>query len=63
MAWGVVGVLFLLLVLSGATHALRTWWGILLLGALLALGLWALLRDTRKEFPPGSLPGGVSDDL
>jgi hypothetical protein len=50
-AWGAVAVLFLLLVLWGPTHALKTWWGILLLAGLLALGLWALLRDMRKEFP------------
>ena len=62
-AWGTLALLFLLLVFWGPTHALKTWWGILLLAGLLALGLWALLRDTRKEFPPGSLPRGVSDDV
>ena len=34
----------------------------LLLAGLLALGLSALLRDIRKEFPPGSSPG-ASDDV
>jgi hypothetical protein len=55
-AWGALAVLFLLLVLWGPTHALKTWWGILLLAGLLALGLWALLRDMRKEFPQPSAP-------
>ena len=50
-AWGTAALLFLLLVLWGPTHALKTWWGILLLAGLLALGVWALLRDMRKEFP------------
>jgi hypothetical protein len=51
VAWGAVGGLFLLLVLWGPTHALQTWWGILLLAGLLALGLAVLLRDLRAEFP------------
>jgi len=54
VAWGALGLLFLLLVLWGPTHALKTWWGILLLAGLLALGLWALLKDMRKEFPQES---------
>ena len=33
IVWGAVGFVFLLLVLWGGTHALRMWWGILLLGA------------------------------
>jgi hypothetical protein len=49
--WLGAGLIFLLLVLWGPTHALRTVWGVLLLGALLALGLWALRRETLREFP------------
>jgi hypothetical protein len=52
--WGSVGFIYLLAILWGGTHALRTWWGILLLGGLIALGLWALRRETLKEFPPGA---------
>jgi hypothetical protein len=51
MAWGVAAGVFLLLVLWGGTHALRVWWGILLLGGLLALGVWALRKQTLEEFP------------
>jgi len=53
--WGVLGGLYLLLVWWGPTHALQTWWGILLLGGLLALGFEALRRAMVREFPPGSL--------
>jgi hypothetical protein len=53
-AWGVLGGLFLLLVLWGPTHALQTWWGILLLAGLIALGFEALRRAMVREFPPGS---------
>ena len=51
IAWVVVGAVFLLLVLWGGTHALRTWWGIVLLGALLAIGVVALRYETMREFP------------
>jgi hypothetical protein len=51
IAWAGVGVVFLLLVLWGGTHALRTWWGILLLGALIAIGVVALRHQTKREFP------------
>jgi putative oligomerization/nucleic acid binding protein len=54
VAWGVLGGLFLLLVLWGPTHALKTWWGILLLAGLLALGFEAFRRAVASEFPPGS---------
>jgi hypothetical protein len=49
VTWGVAGSVFLLLVLWGGTHALRTWWGILLLGGLLALGVEALRRQASDE--------------
>jgi hypothetical protein len=54
IVWAAVGAVFLLLVLWGGTHALRTWWGIVLLGALIAIGVLALRRQTQREFP-GSL--------
>jgi hypothetical protein len=51
IAWSVVGFVYLLLILWGGTHALRQWWGILLLGGLLAYGVVALRRETLLEFP------------
>jgi hypothetical protein len=51
VTWGGAAFGFLLIVLWGGTHALRTWWGILLLGGLLALGIVALRRQTLREFP------------
>jgi hypothetical protein len=59
IVWGVVGFVYLLAVLWGGTHALRTWWGILLLGALIAIGVVALRRQTLHEFPPGASGEGV----
>ncbi|HEY3578120.1 MAG TPA: SHOCT domain-containing protein [Gaiellaceae bacterium] len=54
IVWGCVGFVYLLAILWGGTHALRTWWGILLLAALIALGVVALRRQTLTEFPSGS---------
>jgi hypothetical protein len=51
IVWGSVGFLYLLALLWGGTHALRAWWGILLLGGLVALGVVALRRQTLQEFP------------
>jgi hypothetical protein len=51
IAWAIVGSAYLLLVLWGPTHALRVLWGIVLLGALLAVGVVALRRQTLSEFP------------
>jgi hypothetical protein len=51
IVWLGAGIVFLLLVLWGPTHALRTLWGVVLLGALIALGLWAFRRETVREFP------------
>ena len=56
VAWSSTGAAFLLLVLWGPTHALRTWWGILILGALLAAGVAALRRQTQEEFPDARPP-------
>ena len=55
MAWFATGFVYLVLVLWGPTHALRTVWGVLLLGALLALGVWAFRRETLREFPARSV--------
>jgi hypothetical protein len=52
--WGGVAFIYLLVVLWGGTHALRVWWGILLLAGLIALGVVALRRQTLREFPPGA---------
>ena len=51
IVWGAVGFVYLLAILWGGTHALRTWWGILLLAALIALGVAALRRQSLSEFP------------
>jgi hypothetical protein len=53
-AWGAVAFLYLLAILWGGTHALRVWWGILLLGGLIAFGMVALRRETLREFPAGA---------
>ena len=65
IVWGVVGFVFLLAVLWGGTHALRTWWGILIMAALIAVGVVALRRQTLREFPSGAVlvpatAGGVA---
>jgi hypothetical protein len=52
LVFAVVGSAFLLLVLWGPTHALRTAWGILLLASLVAAGLVALRQQTLREAAP-----------
>jgi hypothetical protein len=59
VVWGAVGFIFLLLVLWGGTHALREWWGILLLAGLIAVGVVALRRETLKEFPAAVAGAGA----
>jgi hypothetical protein len=54
--WGVVGFAFLLLLLWGGTHALRTVWGSLLLASLIAAGVYALRRQTLAEVAAGGEP-------
>jgi hypothetical protein len=54
LAWGGAGLLFLLLVLWAPTHALGTWWGILLIGALIAWGVYVLQRQTLAEAAAGT---------
>jgi hypothetical protein len=58
LSWGILGGAYLLLILWGPTHALQTWWGILLLGALVAVGFEALRRLTLAEFPDAALRSG-----
>ena len=55
IVWAGAAGVYLLLVLWGGTHALRTWWGILLLAVLLAAGIAALRRQTLAEFPAGAV--------
>lgn len=52
--WGSVGFAYLLLLLWGGTHALREWWGILLLGGLIAIGVFVLRQQSLQEFPSGA---------
>jgi hypothetical protein len=51
LVFGVVAFVYLLVVLWGPVPALQRWWGILLLGGLVFLGVWALRRETLREFP------------
>jgi len=51
IVWAGVGFIYLLAIWWGGTHALRVWWGILLLAGLIALGVVALRRQTLTEFP------------
>jgi hypothetical protein len=70
-ACAVVAFAFVLLIPWGPTHALRTGWGILLLGTLIAIGAFALRHQTLREFPaapavtrssPAPLPAGPEAD-
>jgi Short C-terminal domain len=55
ITWGATVLVWLLLILWGGTHALRAWWGILLIGALMAAGVAVLRHQTVKEFPEAGL--------
>jgi len=63
VAWAAVGAVFLLLVLWGGTHALRTWWGILVLGALIVTGVVALRRQTLRESPGREADVGATENV
>jgi hypothetical protein len=63
IAWTAVGAVFLLLVLWGGTHALRTWWGIVLLGTLLVIALVALRHQTKREFPAGEARAAATEEV
>jgi len=51
LVFGCVALAFLLIVAWGPTGATRSWWGILVLAALLGIGVEALRRNTLSEFP------------
>ena len=57
VAWGGLAVVYLLLVLWGPVPALRNWLGVLLLGALVALGFEAFRRVLKGELAPNSAAG------
>ena len=52
IVYGAVALIFLLVLLWSPTDSDRGIWGTLVLAALVALGVWALRRQTLKEFPP-----------
>ena len=54
LVYGVVAVLFLLVIAWGPTVATRQLWGILLLGGLLFFGVYMFQRETLAEFPESS---------
>jgi hypothetical protein len=58
LTWGGAAFIWLLLILWGGTHALRTWWGVLIVGALLAAGVYVLREQTLQEFPGAGTPEG-----
>jgi len=51
IAWTAVAIAYIIIVLWGGTYALRTATGILILGGLLAAGVYAFRRQTLREFP------------
>jgi len=53
LSWAVLAGVYLLLVLWGSVPALREWVGVLILGALTALGFEAFRRVTVAELGPG----------
>jgi hypothetical protein len=57
MAWAIAGFLYLLLVLWGPTHELHQPAWIVILAAMVAFGVYALRRETLREFPDAQ-PGG-----
>ena len=54
VAWAALAVAYLLLVAWGPVPALRTWWGVLFLGGLIALGFEAFRRLTVRELDPAA---------
>jgi hypothetical protein len=55
--WAIAGATYLLLILWGPTHALRTPIGILVLGGLATFGIYVLRRQTLLEFPDAAHGG------
>ena len=56
LAWGVLAAVYLLVVLWAPVPALRNWLGVLVLGALVALGFEAFRRVVIGELEPGPPP-------
>lgn len=54
LVYGGIALVFLLLLLWSPLNTDRGIWGTLLLAVLVGLGVWALGRQTQKEFPPAS---------
>ena len=54
IVYGGVAVVFLLVLLWGPTEGTRTAVGVVILAVLAVLGVWALRRETMKEFPPST---------
>lgn len=57
MAWAIAGFLYLLLVLWGPTNELHQPAWIVILAAMVAFGVYALRKQTLREFPDAQ-PGG-----
>ncbi len=51
LAYGAVALVFLLVLLWGPSGATREIVGLVVLAALVGLGVWALRRETLREFP------------
>ena len=56
LAWGTLAAVYLLVVLWAPVPALRNWLGVLVLGALVALGFEAFRRVVLGELEPGAPP-------
>ena len=56
LVWGILAGAFLLVVAWGPTGATRSWWGILLLAALVGFGVEVLRRQMLAEFPASQAP-------
>ena len=56
LAWGTLAAVYLLVVLWAPVPALRNWLGVLVLGALVALGFEAFRRVVVGELEPGAPP-------
>jgi hypothetical protein len=63
VAGAAVGVAYLLVVLWGGTYALRTPVGIIILGGLVAAGVYAFRRQTQREFPDATAGGDLRETL
>jgi hypothetical protein len=62
IVYAAAAFVYLLVLLWGPTYATRKLWGIILLGALLAIGLEVLRRHTVREFPDAQ-PGETTERM